>query len=327
MARTGSFGAAMHGAIDTVRARFAGTRASSAGFVTLGVTLICTLMASALMIGTPVTGGVVDLLSGRSWLTKNDEGRVMLANGSSARIDVLFEVEGTAGHDLEVVMVDGRSLLIDRTTGEIVSLDVAQLEVGAKRPLGDPDGLDVLPAGDKLVVVRRDEGVVELQDPMDGEVLAQADVGSDLTRAVVDGTGRIWVADTGRGVAVPLDYEGGAFAVGDGVRVGSGRQMTLAMIGGTPVAVNTDTRRLVRITGGHAQAPVRLPLRDGETTQVARVTAGPLASISVNETGDLILVDGTDARRVDLGRDGHELGEPVVFDGRVFVPEDRKSVV
>lgn len=329
MARTGSTGASgggrvrasWHAAVDALRARFSGTRASSAGFVTLGVTLLCTLVASAVMVGTPVTGGVVDLLSGRAWLTKSNEGRIMLANGSSAKIDVLFEVDGTAGHDLEVVVVDGRSFLIDRTTGEIHSLDVAQLEVGAKRALGDPEGLDVVPAGDKLVVVRRSEGVVEVQDPMDGTVVASADVGTDLTRAVVDGAGDIWVADTEVGVAVPLHLDGHRLEVGEGVRVGAGRRTTLAMVGDTPVAVNTDTRRLVRIAGGRAQAPVRLPLEDGETTQVARSSDGPLATISVNETGDLILVEGNRAQRVDLGRQGHELGEPVVFAGRVFVPD------
>jgi len=328
MARTGSAGAprggvraSWHAATDALRARFSGTRASSAGFVTLGVTLLCTLVASAVMVGTPVTGGVVDLLSGRAWLTKSNEGRVMLANGSSAKVDALFEVEGAAGHELEVVVVDGRSYLIDRTTGEIHSLDVAQLEVGAKRPLGDPEGLDVVPAGDKLVVVRRGEGVVEVQDPMDGEVLASADVGTDLTRAVVDGAGDIWVADTEVGVAVPLHLDGHRLEVGEGVRVGAGRQMTLAMVGDTPVAVNTDTRRLVRIADGRAQAPVRLDLDDGETAQIARSTDGPLALISVNETGDLILVEGNRSRRIDLGRQGHELGEPVAFGGRVFVPD------
>ena len=329
MARTGSSGAPGGGgvraswraALDALRHRFAGTRTSSAGFVTLGVTLLCTLVATAVMVGTPVTGGVVDLLSGRAWLTKSPEGRVMLANGSSAKIDVLLEVDGTAGHDLEIIVVDGRSLLLDRTTGEVYDLDIAQLEVGAKRPLGDPEGLDVVPAGDKLVVVRRAEGVVEVQDPMDGEVLASADVGTDLTRAVVDEGGDVWVTDTEVGVAVPLQLEGSRLEVGEGVRVGTGRRVTMAMVDGTPVVVNTDSRRLIRIAGERALPPVRLPLEDDETAEVARSIDGPLLPISVNETGDLLLVEGDRVERVELGREGHELGEPVVFDGRVFVPD------
>jgi len=311
----------MHRRIEAVKARFGGTRASSAGFATVGLALICTLVTSAIMVGTPVEGGIVDLLSGRSWLTRSDEGLVMLANGSSARIDVLFEVEETAGHDLEVVEVDGQSLLIDRTTGEIRSLDVANLEVGPARALGEPEGLDVVPAGDKLVVVHRNEGVVEVQDPLAGDVLAQADVGSDLTRAVVDDEDQIWVADTDAGVAVPLRLTGRHLDVGDSVRVGAGPDTTLALLDGKPAVVSAARKALVRIDGGRAQEPVRLPFEEGETTQVARVTTGELTSLSVNETGDLIIVRDDRARRVPLGRTGHDLGEPVVFDGRVFVPD------
>jgi hypothetical protein len=304
-----------------VRSRFTGPRAGSAGFVTLGVAVLTTLVASAVMVGTPVTGGVVDVLSGRSWLTKEDEGSVLLANGSSAKVDARFNVPESAGHELEVVLVDGRWLLVDRTTGEIRSLDVASLEVGATRMLGDPEGLDVLPAGDKLVVVHRRDGVVEVQEPLDGTVLARADVGGRLSRAVVDAAGRIWVADTDEGLAMALHLDGDHLRVDEGVRVGAGRQLTMALVDGSPVAVNGDTRELLRIDGGRVEPPIRLGVRDGETLAVARETTDPLLSLSVNETGDLILVDGDVARRVDLGRDGHELGEPVVFDGRVFVPD------
>lgn len=326
MGRTGSSGAPAGSSRlrrfgEAVRSRFTGPRAGSAGFVTLGVAVLTTLVASAVMVGTPVTGGVVDVLSGRSWLAKEDQGSILLANGSSAKVDARFNVPESAGHELEVVLVDGRWLLVDRDTGEIRSLDVASLEVGATRMLGDPEGLDVLPAGDKLVVVHRRDGVVEVQEPLDGTVLARADVGGQLSRAVVDAAGRIWVADTDEGLAMALHLDGDHLRVDEGVRVGAGRQLTMALVDGSPVAVNGDTGELLRIDGGRVGSPVRLGVRDGETLAVARETADPLLSLSVNETGDLILVDGDVTNRVDLGRDGHELGEPVVFDGRVFVPD------
>lgn len=321
MAISGSSRFALRDAIAVLRARFSQARGSSLGFVTLTTALVGTLLASALIVGTPVTGGVVDLLSGRSWLTRSDTGQVMLANGASARVDLRLDVEGVGGHDLEVVQVGEQFLLIDRTTGEVRSLDMAELQVGEAHVLGDPDGLDVVAADDELIVVHRRTGIVEVQEPATGEVLDSTDVGGNLTRAVIDSEGQIWVADTDASAVVPLSLDGGELHQGRSISVDSGRGATLALVDDRPVVVDAARKALIRVDDGGAHDPVPLPLEDDESTEVTRVTTGDLAALSVNRTGALIMVDGARAQRVDLGQAGHELGEPVVFERRVFVPD------
>lgn len=301
-----------------------GTGASTPGGVRTTVAAGLAVLAvgiGAVVVGTPISGEVVDLLSGRGWLTDSDDGVVMLANGSSARVDLRFKVDGVAGHDIEVVQIDGKAHLVDHTDGTIRLLDVADLKVGQAQSLGDPEGLDVVPVGDKLILVRRVKGIVEVKDPGTGKSLAKTDVGGRLTRAVVDGDDQVWVADTEAGAAIPLRFDGDRFEVGEGVHVGRGSAMNLALIDGLPVTVNPNRRELTRVEDGKAGNRVDLPLEDEESPLIARVTTGTLASLAVNESGHLLVVEGARTNRVSLGRTGHDLGEPVVFSRRVYVPD------
>lgn len=301
-----------------------GTGSSTPGGVRTTVAAALAVLAvgvGAVVVGTPISGEVVDLLSGRGWLTDSDEGVVMLANGSSARVDLRFKVDGVAGHDIEVVQIDGKAHLVDHTDGTIRLLDVADLKVGEAQSLGDPEGLDVVPAGDKLILVRRVAGVVEVKDPGTGKSLAKTDVGGRLTRAVVDGDDQVWVADTEAGAAIPLRFDGDRFEVGEGVHVGRGSAMNLALVDGLPVTIDPERKELTRVEDGKAGDPVDLPLEDEESPLIARVTAGALASLAVNESGHLVVVEGARTNRVSLGRSGHDLGEPVVFSRRVYVPD------
>ncbi len=98
------------------------------------------IIAAALALGTPTQNGLLDILSGRAWLSDKDDGTVMLANGSSAELE-LHQRPRCRRAQLEVIQVDGESLLVDRTTGEIRSLDLDTLDVGQSRSAGE--GVDL----------------------------------------------------------------------------------------------------------------------------------------------------------------------------------------
>jgi hypothetical protein len=277
------------------------------------------LVGAALAFGAPVTRGVVDLLDGNAWLTNVSDGAVMLANGSSARVDLRMTIEGAAGHEFEVVRAGDHSLLVDHTTGEVSPLDVANLGVGEPEALPGED-VDLLPVGELLLVVDRAAGVVELQDPATLDALDTVEIGAKLTRAVLDAEGVAWVVDLDADVAVPLVVDGEELEPGDPVAIEAGDGAQLASVDGVPTLVDPASGTATAFGTGGVKDPVDLGLKAGEAPAVPRVAEGRLP-LAANQAGDIVVVAGDDAERVSLSRAGHELGEPVTFDGRVYVAD------
>lgn len=292
----------------------------SRGVVVLGSATVVALVASALAFGSPARSGLIDLLSGKAWLTDRTDGSVMLANGSSAELELKIKVPGAAGSELEVIQVDGQSLLVDRTTGDIVTLDLDTLDVGNRRALPGND-VDMVVLDDVLVVVDRSGGRVEIQEPLSGEVLDDVRFDGPVSRAVVDISGEVWVIDRRSGDAVPLEFDGVDLRRGDPVPVSAGAHSEIGTAGGEPVIVDPEATRLVRIRAGKSMKPVALELRRGERPALPRTTEGDLIAIAANEAGDLLLVEGDRSTRVKVRASRGELGEPVPYHGRVYVPD------
>jgi hypothetical protein len=274
-----------------------------------------------LLAGAQSRGGTIDLLSGRFWLANSRAGSVMLANGSSAKVELRITIKGAKGDTLEVIRVGDQSLLLDRKSGDVSRLDVADLKVANSQNLPNAENVSLLAVGDKLVVVDP-HGTVSVEDPTTLRTLSTVRVGQPLTRGVVTADGTVWVGEPTAGVIVPLTLStDGHLRSGKSVTVGADAKMELALVNNKPTVVAVARRAIVTIEGSTASSAVPFPMIPGDSVAVPPTVIGSLFPISINMAGQLVLVDGNAARSVDLGLQRKELGGPVPFDGSVYVAD------
>ncbi|MDQ6840351.1 MAG: fibronectin type III domain-containing protein, partial [Actinomycetota bacterium] len=286
----------------------------------IGTSFSVFFLVAALLVGAQSKGGVIDLLSGRFWLTNSPTGSVMLANGSSAKVDLRLTIKGAQGATLEVVRVGDQTLLLDRRSGDVSRLDVANLTVANSQSLPDAHDVSLLTIGDRLVVVDP-RGSVAVVNPTTLETLSTLQLGQRLTRGVIAPNGTIWVGEPTAGVVVPLTMTAdGQLRSAKPVDVGADEGMELSLVDDKPTVVSAGKRAIITIVGSTPSPSVPFPLGIGDTVVVPPKVIGALLPISVNRAGQLVLVNGSDVRPVDLGLQGKELGGPIPFDGKVYVP-------
>ena len=299
------------------------TSRGSSGQVVVSLVGILALVGSGLaaLLGFGATAQSVSLRDGAVWV-QSLTGALHLLDTGSALIGYTLRT-AAAGRSLEIVNDGTTTVLRDRLTGEIHSIDMT----GAIARLNGPAQLTrdayLLAGAGRTYVLRADEGEVAALDPVTLAIGAPVGVGGSMGTAAVDKSGTLWVAVPGLGAVVPVTAARGVATLGDRAIVGPpGTRAEVTVSAGVPYGLVESDGRLLR-------------LRAGGVDEVARVPAGVRVAASQGDpedghvvlgqpNGSVLRVDPRTGRTAtyDLpGRKGNELDPPVQSRTQIVVPD------
>jgi hypothetical protein len=278
----------------------------------------------ALLLGTPASNALLQLLDGKAWLADDTKGTVMLANGATGNVDVTVPIPDGKGGQLRVIRVGKHSVVINDRNGSVSRLDLANLKIAKSAKLAG-NGLDVIPMGKRLLVVHKAKGLIELFDPMTLKPLGRINIGSPLTRAVVDAKGVAWVADSAGGELISVTWDDSKKKLVQGsIGIPGKSSYHLASVRGAPTLVDAGRGTIQKVTNGKLGDPITAPFEPNDKPALARVIEGstiPIAATSDTDGAVIIAEPQRQFRTPFADRNGHEFGEPVMFADRVYLPD------
>lgn len=242
--------------------------------------------------------------------------------------EILSLAKGTGR--IRSVHRDGQLYIVDTDTNTVSRVDPGTLEVGPTtppRPGLRPDKVTVVAGGGSSVLIDRGSNVVQR---VDRDTLAAVgdpiSIEGGAATAVVDPDGVTWVATKQAGSIVRIAPDGGAQPVPVAAQ---GNPLTVSLVDGRPVAVDTKTGAVVTIDPSS--------LKRSERARLANAPAGELLASAFDTPSPylwLVDVDASLLFRVDLqnrkidgptviGAGDLSWGQPVVQGARVHVPNLR----
>ncbi|MEU4448439.1 hypothetical protein AB0K14_30080 [Actinosynnema sp. NPDC050801] len=248
---------------------------------------------------------------------------VVVVNTESERVEGEARGLTTGDQELELVrLADGRVASVNRTTGQVTVLNedmsTQHTSVGtAAAPDRRPDDVPVVvAAASAAYLVRPADDVVELIKT-DGTPQAPVAVPGATPIAVGDGEAGLWVLTDDGTVAHVVRG-----AVKDVVRAPAPiRHLTLA--DGRPIGI-TEAGEALDVAASPLKSVSREPVPHGSTVVVPSPKGAGRYLLVLDRRGRLVSVDPRTGQRhefdVPKGVE-HNLGAPVVLDGRAYVPD------
>ncbi|MDG4765693.1 fibronectin type III domain-containing protein [Solwaraspora sp. WMMD406] len=129
-----------------------------------------------------------------SWLWSSTRGELARVNGLTGRVDTRVEVAESRSHRTHVVQTDQFLVLRDLATGQISSLNLATLQIGATTRSTTGLGVSVAMHDDAAFVIDAVQGVVRQLDPRSLRPVGEAiHYPPGITGGAFDGDGRLWI--------------------------------------------------------------------------------------------------------------------------------------
>lgn len=254
-----------------------------------------------------------------------------------AGLDRLNAATGTPDHEIldlargsgriRSVHRDGQLYVVDTATNTVSRVDPATLEVGPTtppKPGVEADKVAVVTGGGTSALIDRSANTVQRMDadtlvPI-GDPIATA---GGLTTAVADAGGVLWVATKTAGNIVRVSPDGRTELVPVAAQ---GSPLTVTLVGGRPVAVDTAKGVVVAIDAASLERSERARLGQppaGDLLVSSPDTPAPYLWLLDAEANALFRAD-LRTRKVDgpvaVGAGDVHWGQPVVQGGRVYAP-------
>lgn len=254
-----------------------------------------------------------------------------------AGLDRLNAATGTPDHEIldlargsgriRSVHRDGQLYVVDTATNTVSRVDPATLEVGPTTPPKpglEADKVAVVTGGGTSALIDRSANTVQRIDadtlvPI-GDPIATA---GGVNAAVADADGVIWVATRTAGNVVRVSREGRTELVPVAAQ---GTPLTVTLVGGRPVAVDTANGVVVAIDATSLERSERARLGQppaGNLLVSSTDTPAPYLWLLDAEANALFRAD-LRTRRIDgpvaVGAGDVQWGQPVVQGGRVYAP-------
>jgi hypothetical protein len=287
------------------------------------VLVIAGSLVAGTLFGTGLSRTSVDIGDGLTWFADSPSGEVIQVNPATGRPEARIDV-GAPGNTLDLAQYAGRLIVTNRTSGELVSFDLASILTSGQRRVTPGAGTDVLHHGDDVFLVDRERGTIAAIDPVStdtiGEIWASPDGISD---AVVDGTGKVWSVDQ-KGVLSELRWSAssGSFVTEEERHVDhSGSRSVLVGHDQGVTLFGPDQGIVVQVGTGQADEVVAgAPRLSGELA-VPDFAPASLVPVSAPETGTVAIVSGGSVHEVDMNSVGCDRPDrPEAFEGTVYVP-------
>ncbi|MEO7268965.1 MAG: fibronectin type III domain-containing protein [Knoellia sp.] len=295
-------------------------RAWEKGAVEVGAVAVAASLLVGAVAGQGLATVALDVADGVTWLPDDASGQIVEVNPSTGQPQTRLQLAGT-GSSLQIRQRDGRLLVMDGTTGQISSVNLATLLASGRRA-GAPGGDSKLLVGSgRVYLVDLMTGSLRRVDP-----ITLTDLGNELklgplADAVVDGRGTLWLAQAdGEIVSVRWSDDADRFVGEEHQNVaGSGPNARLVAHPAGVTVFGSDGGVVVQV-GTDKDVAVPLPALQGEV-QAAAESPRDLVAAALPDTGGVVLLSQGKLLDLAVGALGCSAPQrPIVFGGRVYVP-------
>ncbi len=315
-------------------------RRGSHAFIALGVVVAMLAATLAAALGTAQHASLLNLLDGHGWLSNSSNGAILLANGSTSKVDLELLVKGAKGHRLEVLQAGENAVLWDRTAGTVGSLNLSAFKIEDNRRVAGnarSRNVDVEDASNAVFIIHRKEGTIEALDPVSTRVLGRTDIHGTLTAGVVSSTGRLWVVDAATGSLVSATVSSGHLRTGKGGRVvprkTAAAQLAISLVDNSPAVLDLHNGTFITAPGGARGSLAHIPSLSRQSAQsvlIPKIVTGSTVPVAESGSGQVVLVHLSGNATVSSVSSPIQppgigpqdlLGTPQVYNGRVYVPD------
>ncbi len=289
------------------------------------------ILLPALLVGALVagfgTGGLLAATRPITWLADDSRGEIVRVDErgmSGARLSV-----GGPGQHLEVHQDGMHLVVVNRSTGEVTSIDLDTLLASGHRRCATNAGLRVLVQDGAWYVADRPAGTLSRVDPASLETTGRVWVSPEpLADATIDGAGAVWALSTS-GLATRLAWgEAGAAGANTstGGRFAGTASQQVAGTGATArlVAHETGVTIVAAATGTFVQVGTATPFvrhADPLTGSVELPERSPSSLVPVTYGEVVLLVGAAATASVPVGTmQCTRPGAAAVFEGVIYVP-------
>ena len=296
---------------------------SAHGTAELSVLVVAGSLVAGALFGTGLSRTAVEIGDGLTWFADSPSGEVIQVNPATGRPETRIDV-GAPGNTLDLAQYAGRLIVTNRTSGELVSFDLASILTSGQRRVTPGAATDVLHHGDDVFLVDRERGTIAAIDPVSTDTIGQIWASPDgISDAVLDGTGKVWSVNQ-KGVLSELRWSAssGSFVTEEERNIDhSGSRSVLVGHDQGVTLFGPDQGIVVQVGTGEADEVVAgAPRLSGELA-VPDFAPASLVPVSAPQTGTVAIVSGGSVHEVDVSSIGCERPErPESFQGTVYVP-------
>lgn len=166
------------------------------GTAEMSVLVVVSSLVAGLLFGTGLSRTSVDLSDGLTWLADDPSGDVIQVNPRTGRSEYRYDIAGK-NQNLEITQYDGRMFVVNHTTGQLTSFDLASLLASGQRSVSSGGALTVLHHGDQVFLVDTHEGTIAGIDPVTTDPLGELWLApAGIVDATIDGQGMVWTLDS-----------------------------------------------------------------------------------------------------------------------------------
>lgn len=316
---SGRLSSATSRVLQPLRARL--PKRSSRGTAELGVVFVSASLVLGVLFGNGLSRTSLDVTDGLSWLKDEPSGEVIQVNPATGRPTARLDV-GSPGDLLDVAQYDGRLIVTNQSTGELISFDLATLLASGQRSVAKGDATSVLHHDGEVFLVDRSQGTIAAIDPVTADVIGElwtSDGG--LVDAQVDGKGTVWaVDDTGLVTGLVWQHDGLGFEQVESRQVKASGPGSRLVAHDRGVTLFGPDKGIVVQVGTGTDVVANAPRLAGE---IARPEQSPrnLVPVSSPQTSTVVIVGERDVREVDVATIGCRTpGRPEVYRDVVYVP-------
>lgn len=301
---------------------------SSAGFVTVGAAFALVATTVAILAGLGASNSKFAFGSGFAWLGSDENGQVVLANGSTGQGTAKVNVPDAKGKNLRVEQRDGHAVVVvddpDGSSRVLYRLDDKTGTNGSQRTVTQKD--EILQGGGRAYLINHDDGTVQPINPDTLEPDGKPLKFEPPVLGSMDDDGRVIVVESSKGRAsvVQGSQASEPRPIGSG-----GDDFSVATIGRRPVVVNASKPEAIVYTKGEPTR-VSIPQGEGRLTPPANGEGQILALLRINgDRGDVILVNLEDgsAHTVSVSAGASTLRPPLVSDDAVYLVDPQAGSV
>ena len=310
---------------------------NSRAFVAVGLVAVLVVSGLAVALGSSQSTSLLNLLDGHGWLTSNQASTLVLADGSTGKVDLSLKLDGNGNS--RMLRVGNRDVLVNQTSKgtstSYLDLGTFKVEPGVQVAQGSAN-VDVV-AGDKeLYTIDKNAGVITARDPVTMRKIGTLKLGGNLTNGQTDSAGRLWVINTTNGLLESADVVAGRLVGGNGAQIVAPHtdrlQVELTMANNHPVVLDLAKDLLVAAPDGTPGASLSVPkLPTGSNVQMPRTVESKVIPLSVSgkSNAEVLLAQLTPDGSPDSFitkqpasiNASDELGTPQSYNNKVYVPD------
>ncbi len=293
----------------------------SRGAAELSVVLVTGSLVAGVFFGQGLSQTAVDITNGLTWLTDDPSGEIIQVNPATGELQ-MRQLVGAPGDDLGIFQRDGKTFVINNTTGQLMSLDLASILISGQRRVATDGAVDLLIGDDHVFLVDTDTSTIAAIDPVRTDPIGTIWVApTGLADAAIDAQGDVWaLEDSGTLHRMTWSDDLTAFTDDDTTTIDYSGPGSILIAHDTGVSILGPDQGIVAQVGTEHDFADDAPTISGDLL-APETSPDTLVPVTAPQTSTLhILTPGT-LTDIDLATiDCTDPATPEVFNNTIYVP-------